>query len=369
MMRNYTLTLRTEGPVFVGDGGKIGKKEYIYMRGERRVYIPDMVKMYRFFEEKKLSGAYEDYLLYDRRDFAAWLRDQKLCSPRQFLRWTAYFVDSADAVVEERGKREILTFQKDAYGCPFVPGSSAKGMLRTVLLGAWTARDGAKLDETRRAVRQADLRVGRTRLLKRETGQIEETLLHTLRRNEKRPADAVNDMLSGLRVGDSRPLSTDDLILCQKIDVTTDGERRPLPIFRECLRPGVEISFDLTLEPEYFPYPADELTQAAERFRETYQQCFRGAFPTNAVRGGGTVYLGGGCGYATKTVAYPLLGKSGLERVSQVIDATLPPQARSQHRHSLDKRKGASPHMLKCTQYRGQLYEMGACSIEIQEKP
>ena len=53
-MRNYTMTLRTEAPVFVGDGGKIGKKEYIFMSGERRVYVPDMVKMYRYFEERRL---------------------------------------------------------------------------------------------------------------------------------------------------------------------------------------------------------------------------------------------------------------------------------------------------------------------------
>ncbi len=47
-MRNYTMTLRTEAPVFVGDGGKIGKKEYIFMSGERRVYVPDMCSRTRF---------------------------------------------------------------------------------------------------------------------------------------------------------------------------------------------------------------------------------------------------------------------------------------------------------------------------------
>ncbi len=66
-MRNYTMTLRTEAPVFVGDGGKIGKKEYIFMSGERRVYVPDMVKMYRYFEERRLMDDYQDYLLRDRR--------------------------------------------------------------------------------------------------------------------------------------------------------------------------------------------------------------------------------------------------------------------------------------------------------------
>ncbi len=373
-MRNYTMTLRTEAPVFVGDGGKIGKKEYIFMSGERRVYVPDMVKMYRYFEERRLMDDYQDYLLRDRRDFAAWMREKKILTPRQFLRWTAYSVDSADAVFEEKGKKEILTFQKDAYGCPYVPGSSAKGMLRTILLSDMLLRDWDKLETDRQVISQTMQRVSagqakanRATLLRLETGQLEQRCLNTLNRNEKRKSDAINDMMCGLRVSDSRPLRTEDLILCQKIDVTTDGQRKSLPILRECLRPGTEITFDLTVVPEYFRFSGEQFLQAAERCRSAYDQCFRSAFPLRGIQPGGTVYLGGGCGYAAKTLAYPLLGEDGVETVSQIIDATLPFKTRPQHKHYLDKRKGVSPHMLKCTQYRSQIYEMGVCSIAIKE--
>lgn len=79
--------------------------------------------------------------------------------------------------------------------------------------------------------------------------------------------------------------------------------------------------------------------------------------------------MGGGCGYATKTFAYPLLGWGGVETVSKIIDSTLPFRARDQHKHRLDRQKGVSPHMLKCTQYQKRLYEMGACSVAIAEVP
>lgn len=373
-MRNYTMTLRTEGPVFVGDGGKIGKKEYIFMSGERRVYVPDMVKMYQYFEERRLMDDYQDYLLRDRRDFAAWMREKKILTPRQFLRWTAYSVDSADAVFEEKGKKEILTFQKDAYGCPYIPGSSAKGMLRTILLSNMLLQDRDKLETERQVIAQTMQRVSagqadvkRTTLLRQETGRLEQDFLNTLNRNDKRKSDAVNDIMCGPRVSDSRPLRAENLILCQKIDVTTDGQRKSLPILRECLRPGTEITFELTVIPEYFRFPAEQILRAAERCHSAYDRCFRSAFSLRGIQSGGTVYLGGGCGYATKTLAYPLLGKNGVETVSRIIDATLPFKTRSQHKHSLDKRKGVSPHMLKCTQYRSQIYEMGACSIAIKE--
>lgn len=77
--------------------------------------------------------------------------------------------------------------------------------------------------------------------------------------------------------------------------------------------------------------------------------------------------MGGGCGYAAKTFTYPLLGRGGVETVSKIIDSTLPFRARDQHKHRLDRQKGVSPHMLKCTQYQKQLYEMGACSVAIAE--
>lgn len=366
-MRSYKLTLRAEGPVFIGDGQKIGKKEYIFDSVSNLVHVPDLTKMFRELEAHGLMAAYQDYLLNDRRDFGLWLRQNRLLFPRQIPSWVAYSVDSADAVFEERERREILTFIKDPYGCPYVPGSSVKGMLRTILLSAKILRDREKLRAAAQAIRQAELRGPRTRLLSRETGQLEERYLRTLNRPGTKPSNAVNDMMSGLRVSDSRPLSTNDLILCQKIDVTTDGQRKRMPILRECLRPGTEITFDLTLVPEEFPFAVEELLQAAERCREAYNCCFRDVFPDHGIQPGGTVYLGGGCGYATKTFTYPLLGKNGVETVSRIIDATLRYQAQKQHKHRFDRQKGVSPHMLKCTQYRGKLYEMGTCSIAIEE--
>lgn len=366
-MRNYTLTLRTEAPVFVGSGETIGEKEYLFLPAQRLVCIPDMVKMFSDFERRHLTGAYEKYLLRDGRDFAAWLREKGVITPgRRLPPWIAYSVDSTDAVFENRGKKEILTFTKDAYGCPYVPGSSVKGMLRTVLLSALLLHNRDKLSAEAQAVRQADLRMSRPRLLARETGRLEQWFLHTLNRPDVPPANKVNDMMSGLRISDSQPLSAAELILCQKIDVTTEGQQKRLPILRECLRPGVEISFSLTMT-ENFPYPTERLLRAAERCRAVYEQCFRAAFPAGDIRGDGTVYLGGGCGYAAKTFAYPLLGRGGVETVGKIIDSTLPFRERDQHKHRLDRQKGVSPHMLKCTQYQKQLYEMGACSVAIAE--
>jgi CRISPR-associated protein Csm5 len=139
-----------------------------------------------------------------------------------------------------------------------------------------------------------------------------------------------------------------------------------MPILRECLRPGSRIEFELSIDPRLCPYTAPQIERAAQLFVQNYQQCFRGAFPQpTALPQQGLLYLGGGCGYATKTMLYPLLGAQGIRQVSRVIDATLPYAVSKQHGHGSDQRKGASPHMLKCTRCNGRLYEMGACRMTI----
>ena len=36
----------------------------------------------------------------------------------------------------EKGRMQIMNFMRDPYGNPYIPGSSIKGMLRTILLAA-----------------------------------------------------------------------------------------------------------------------------------------------------------------------------------------------------------------------------------------
>lgn len=365
-LRHYTIELYAEGPVFVGDGKKIGKKEYIFLPRAQKVHVPDLEKMCVFFLKHGLMRSYETYLMEDRRDFAVWLRNNGV-TEREYLPWIAYTLDSGDAVIEQKGKKEIATFLKDAYGCPYIPGSSLKGALRTILLGTELIQHPERYADTKRSVQMKKLGDKKKYLLQDEVQSLERSVFRTLQRDKDHRSNAVNDRLSGLRVGDSEPLSIEDLTLCQKVDVTTDGRERPLPILRECLKPGTVIRFPLTLSPESSLTP-EAIQHAATTFAQYYDDCFLNAFPLNEINGGGNLYLGGGSGYATKTITYPLLGKgtAQVQRVSEIIDATLSFKARSQHKHREDRRKGVSPHMLKCTRYQGELYEMGACAMEIK---
>ena len=136
--------------------------------------------------------------------------------------------------------REIHTFIKDAYGCPYVPGSSVKGMLRTILLAGKILKNPERF-QNNKVQFQKKLRSKdggkRDKYLSQEIKDLETAAFHKLSRREDEIDDAVNDIFSAIRISDSKPLSTEDLILCQKVDLSLNGGEHDLPMVRECLRP------------------------------------------------------------------------------------------------------------------------------------
>ena len=109
------------------------------------------------------------------------------------------------------------------------------------------------------------------------------------------------------------------------------------------------------------------IEKAVADFSKLYNECFVSTFKEAAPLKANQVLLGGGTGYVSKTLVYPLLGKkAGVETAARIIDATLPYKIRSKHKHNQDVRLGVSPHILKCTWFGGRTVQMGLCDIEIR---
>ena len=278
-LKSYRVVLRTVGPVFVGSGREIGKKEYVFLnRG--LVGIPDIQRLYGELARRKKEADFEDYLLGNgNMDLTLWLKKQKIGMDevRPFLKYT---LDCGDAVMEKGGGRlQVLECIKDAYGNPYLPGSSLKGMFRTVLLGADIRKHPEKYQrEKQMLIRNADTNTGRTNYLKRDISGVENAAYRILNRERTKPGDAVNDILQGLVISDSEPLSVDDLVLCQKVDLHTNGTERRLPILRECIKPGTEIRFTLTVDTGMCKLSGVLLMEAVKVFMESYYRNFAAAF-------------------------------------------------------------------------------------------
>ena len=175
--------------------------------------------------------------------------------------------------------------------------------------------------------------------------------------------DALNDEMKGVIVSDSKPLKYKDLTLCQKVDIGLNGGKNVPNILRESLRAGVTAEFDLSIDTKIVSLTKADIEQAVQNFYDMYKKVYVDKFIKIAAEKN-TIYLGGGCGYGTKTVIYNLLGeKRGTEVIARFMSKKF-----SEHHYNKDVEAGVSPRMLKCTNYCGNIVEMGKCRIEISEE-
>ena len=370
-LKCYKVKLHVLSPVHIGSGTKIGKKEYIYMPWNHQVIIPDIQKMYAELQKKHLEKEFETYMLDTRTKGLAlgkWLSTHKFQS-KDYDKWTLYQMDAGEAFAnrESAPPKEIDTFVKDAYGMPYVPGSSIKGMIRTALISWEIQRNPEKYEKIRQVIMQkSGERANRKQCLLRETKELEKEILYTLNRCEKSAGNAVNDNLSGLHVGDSEPISLEQLTLSQKIDYSLDYKEKPLPLLREALIPGTEICFEISIDSTICPYDMDDIIEALNCFQKICYQYFYSRFRRGTTKEN-IVWIGGGCGFLSKTIVYSLLGKDAVRVVDNIYKNTLGPNY-MKHKHSKDISLRLAPHVCKCTKYQGKLYDMGMAQIVEYEK-
>ena len=392
-LKRYRMKITAIGPIHVGDGKQLKKTEYLYDKQRNRVFVLDSMKMYAYLEKEKLLDRFQDYVLGmgKNANLFPFLQNQNI--PREsWESWKSY--DYGISVRENTSLNEIHSFVKDANGRPYAPGSSIKGMIRTALLsyllgnnkegrdeeGMFSYRDinEGKIQSIRRTVKQGRIDGGK-RGLRNEVGELEALAFHQLELKDgtrlENPRNAVCSILRRLLVRDSQPLSLMDLDLAQKVDLfsenpsrrdsrfSRDGKEKTNAIstFKEVLRPGTEIYFDLILDSKVFPYSLDTILAALDYFNEKCYYYHYKHFQRPTLEKG-IVWLGGGAGYCTKTVSYPLLQKEGLELVSEILVNNF-----KNHHHDRDKELGVSPRTTPIFPQLNHIYDQGMGKIELVE--
>ncbi|MFR5915559.1 MAG: type III-A CRISPR-associated RAMP protein Csm5 [Blautia wexlerae] len=214
-----------------------------------------------------------------------------------------------------------MTCITDPYGNPYVPGSSLKGMLRTILLSRDILQNREKYRTDTRQLRSLEVNRINRRILNNNIVKIEKNAFNSVRSSGKETVDF--DIMSGIIVGDSEPLSREDIILCQKWEQHTDGTYKTLNLLRECIKPGTVIKSTLTIDETLCNIKKEDILEAVQLFYEQYYQNFQKKFSRSDRRKPNTVFLGGGSGFVSKTVIYPLFGeKEGIETVKNIFDRT-----------------------------------------------
>lgn len=372
-LKSIHLTFRTVSPVYIGSGRSVHKREYLFNTRTGVIQFIDVDEMYKGMRKLHKENDFEQYLLGKTRDrdLYSFLKNRDI-RPSVYEQWIRQTCTVGDRSLNAHSIKEVQEFCKDPQGFPYIPGSSIKGMLRTVLETAWYLEHQDQASDELKHIWEAP-RESRNKYLKRNDQSLSKRAFH----RDLFPDDAgrsvtgeiKNDFLRGLVVGDSGPISLEDLCVCEKIDLNVNGvEKREnkVPLLRECIKPKVDFTVPITIDTRICDLDVLRLLDAVRIFYSNYQKEIIRKF-TNAPKVPGndtTLFLGGGSGYPSKTVTYGLTqGEDAHRIVSRVINATLPERAREEHGHDKDVEFGVSPHMLKCTRYHDRLYQMGACCI------
>ena len=361
-LESYDLEIKAVGPIFVGSGYEIQKKEYVFLN-KSTVGVIDVEKLYQLVKKRNLTTDFENFMLKDsKEDLKHWIGRNRI--PISEMEKCMKYTMNAGDIQMEKGRMQIMACAADPYGNPYIPGSSIKGMLRTILLCADILHNEKKYENEERPVFAAldDERAKRNTLLSKNIKSVEDKAFHTLERSDKK-TDAVNDELSGIIISDSEPLSRKDIILCQKWEQHTDGSYKTLNLLRECVKPGTIIKSTITIDHTISGLQKGEIEEAIRLFYEMYYQVFQKKFPRNERGNENTAFLGGGSGFVSKTMIYALFGqKEGTVVTTKIFDRTRVPR---EHKHYRDPKLGVSPHILKCTKYNGKEYMMGECELTL----
>lgn len=355
------LVLTTRSPLHIGSGNVSAKTDYLFDPRTETVSMINPEALFSWLYRKRLVDQYERFVFSGDSRLYGFLKSGGI-TDQELDDLCLYKVSAADALDDSHSLKEIHTFVRDSAYRVFIPGGSIKGALRTVILTDMMAAEekGTWPDDPKKFRRAQQMQ------------NLEGQYLNTLSLNRDRYGNLANDpvncILRGLSISDSEPVSDDDIILVGKIDANEKGEYKKLPLCRECIRPGTELRFKLSLDQSVLPagFDAPALMKMIRNFDVFYQSTYLVRFTppegARAVSLQDALILGGGSGFFAKSLAYPYLGvQEGMRYTEQIMKDQFP-----RHGHEKDRSKhGISPHMMKYGKYKGQLYPYGVCEVRI----
>ena len=284
--RTFQFTLLAMAPIHTGSGDKYTCRDFIYDDGY--FSFPDMGKVYNRMVEKGYDQTFERFLQ-ERKASASknrWiscLEDNRL-SDRDFggyrLQETGFETEKNNIDYKLGTINEVSKFMRDAFGNPYIPGSSLKGAIRTILMNTnpdWNNKNVVKDKKENKSLIPWGAKKGQE----------------------------FNDLFNPIRVSDSKPFRNDSLILVQKWDhKATPPLVKPLPLYREALTPGKIINFKITTTTKEAGELIEKLGEKAFEFYNDYKIFFLKDFSENKIQPNiqYPIYLGAGSGAWTKTI-------------------------------------------------------------------
>lgn len=359
-LSTYDLTLITRAPLFVGSGAVIKKTGYLLGNTGNRITVLDTDKLLWHLASNGFAEQYESFVLSGQTNMYRFLTQECGLSRSELNGLSLYQVNVANVLDNTHSLKEIRQITRTADNRVYIPGSSLKGALRTALLLGPIAKAAPGPQE--HLYREYKFREGKYTNTLRYVNDV-----------KGKAVGEVASVLQGIRISDSAPVSNRYITLASKVDAATNGETNKLNVVWECIAPGTELHFKLTLDHSVLDgcffngkrgIDVDIIRSAicdfAAYYRKQYMTKFQKPAGSIDINCPNAIWLGGNAGYFSKTLSYPYWKDRALDEVSSYMASSFP-----RHKHKFDKEHQISPHTLSYAQCGGKLYPMGLCEVNI----
>lgn len=357
-LERVPVVLTVQSPLYIGSGEKLTPMDYILDGGVVYVpSIPDMLDAFANAWQRGLSDDFMNFITLPSREkkLSAFVKQRRIAM-KPTPKWVLYTMKAQPDIVN---MNTLLTFTRNPDGMAYIPGSSIKGAIRTALISV-------RMNVWARNRVREEL----TNSQKLHSSAVEELLrvfpCKMSRNGGIDRGNAVNDLLRAIEVSDSAPLPADALTVCQRRWLSPDGDARArTPVFMECLRPGAETRFDLTIDHSLWPQGEDALAAIRTALNDWDALCHRAfddhfaslVHDINSMKGA-PVVLGGGTGFQRKSLVYTTSNYP--EEAAQLAHSVLRQQFRT-YKPPLNAK--TAPYKYKAARFAGEDWPMGVCEL------
>ena len=109
-LKSYRIHLKVLGPVFIGSGKELSKKEYLFYN-KNQIAVIDIVKFYLELKKIKKLDSFEAFMLDEHENLGAWIRKNQI-NHSIIDKCIKYTLDKGD-IEETKRKNVMLEFVKD----------------------------------------------------------------------------------------------------------------------------------------------------------------------------------------------------------------------------------------------------------------
>lgn len=380
-IRTYKVKLRVITPLFVGGGKIINKSQYIDFKNNENKRVVRMIngqKLVGFLSEHRVLNEYEKYIFsstksnsIDLYNFLKTLKNKGKIPNIPLKDLCDYTINTFDLDEKKERLNDIHLFVKNIYQQPYIPGSSLKGALRTALINAMVSQSIKNQEKGWRILCDRTLN---KKECERRFQDFEKNLMRVGFEKKSVRDPSKIELLRGFSISDSEPMEPENLGLYQKIDYNIKkNTAATLPLFRECLKPGTETTFTISLDSywlkgfekkgfrlESFSDIAAALDLNWENLTEMLpigEQSHR--YVPMAKKGEALLPLGGGAGYHSKTIVRSMAPNH--EQMVKKVGYLLHKDKGKISLHKNDR--VASPRVLKIAGSSGEEKLMGVVSL------